>query len=286
MRAVSLAANIGSKKKKKRREKKKNFDIHFAHFSIFSHSALHFYTPQHRHHRPPRSTDVYVGALRCDVIDYYSDDTKLVCRTRQLHWASAKDLEIKVALWSYTATSYATCADPDGCLFHYDGGLNTPMVVGADATVTPGGTLAFQGYLRGPEAVQYKITIDGKDCELRDIYQYSYTDDEGAPAGRGTRSEGDSDVGSMSKQEQLESLFGAPMADNSVPDEAYDASKGSADVEERKVLGRYQDYVNEWYVFRIYTAGGLNFQKNEHGNLFRKLRTGGVVCVCVCWGGP
>eukprot|EP00729_Bicosta_minor_P006976 gene6976-5684_t len=182
------------------------------------------------------STDVYVGALRCDVIDYYSDDTKLVCRTRQLHWASAKDLEIKVALWSYTATSYATCADPDGCLFHYDGGLNTPMVVGADATVTPGGTLAFQGYLRGPEAVQYKITIDGKDCELRDIYQYSYTDDEGAPAGRGTRSEGDSDVGSMSKQEQLESLFGAPMADNSVPDEAYDASKGSADVEERKVL--------------------------------------------------
>ena len=51
------------------------------------------------------STDVYIGALRCDVIDYYSDDTKLVCRTRQLHWKSAKDLEIKVALWSYTSTS-------------------------------------------------------------------------------------------------------------------------------------------------------------------------------------
>ena len=27
------------------------------------------------------STDVYIGALRCDVIDYYSDDTRLVCRT-------------------------------------------------------------------------------------------------------------------------------------------------------------------------------------------------------------
>ena len=27
------------------------------------------------------STDVYIGALRCDIIDYYSDDTTLVCRT-------------------------------------------------------------------------------------------------------------------------------------------------------------------------------------------------------------
>ena len=31
-------------------------------------------------------TDVFLGALRCDVIDYYSDDTKLVCRTREMHF--------------------------------------------------------------------------------------------------------------------------------------------------------------------------------------------------------
>ena len=135
---------------------------------------------------------------------------------------------------------YATCADPDGCDFHYDGDLNTPMIIGADTAVTPGGVLAFQGYLRGSQAAQYKITIDGKDCELKDIYQYSYTDDDGAPAGRGTRSAaGDG----MSKQEQLESLIGAPV--DNVPEEAYDDSKGSADVEERKVLNRYTDRKTE-----------------------------------------
>jgi plastocyanin len=185
------------------------------------------------------STDVYVGALRCDIIDYYSDDTKLVCRTRQLHWKSAKDLEIKVAMWSYTWTSYAVCADPDGCTFHYDGDRNTPMITGAVSAAVPGGQLKFEGYLRGPEAVQYKITIDGKDCELRDVYQYSYTDDQGAPAGRGARDAG------MSKQQQLEDLFGAPV-DGHVPEEAFDAAQGSADVDERRVLNRYTDHITEW----------------------------------------
>ena len=40
-----------------------------------------------------------------------------------------------------------------------------------------------------------------------------------------------------SKQEQLESMMGAPV--DNVPAEAYDDSKGSADVEERKVLNKY-----------------------------------------------
>ena len=118
------------------------------------------------------STDVFIGAMRCDVIAYYSDDTKLVCKTRQLHWKTSHNLQIKVALWSYTATSYAHCAVPGGCLFHYDGGDSTPYIEVSSSAAVPGGKLRFAGYLRGKGAEQYTITIDGKLCELRDVYEY------------------------------------------------------------------------------------------------------------------
>ena len=115
---------------------------------------------------------MFIGALRCDVIAYYSDDTKLVCKTRKLHWKSTHNLQIKVALWSYTATSYAHCAVPGGCIFHYDGGDSTPWIETSSAAVVPGGKLHFGGYLRGRNADQYTIMVDGKICELRDIYVY------------------------------------------------------------------------------------------------------------------
>lgn len=64
----------------------------------------------------------FVGARRCDIIDYYSDDTKLVCRTQMLHKrnnSAADRYRVIVGLNSYTATSFATCTDNAGCYFEY-----------------------------------------------------------------------------------------------------------------------------------------------------------------------
>ena len=87
------------------------------------------------------ATSVYLGALRCDVIDYYSDDTKLVCRTRQLHWRESW-LDIKVALISMTSTKYAKCAF-HGCRYMYHaGGGDTPLIRRSQHVAVAGGKRA------------------------------------------------------------------------------------------------------------------------------------------------
>jgi hypothetical protein len=66
---------------------------------------------------------------------------------------------VKVAMWSYTAVSYAKCGIASGgCRMEFLDAA-TPMIQTSSPTVVPGGKLFFAGYLRGKLANQYVASL-------------------------------------------------------------------------------------------------------------------------------
>lgn len=125
------------------------------------------------------STDVFIGHMRCDIIDYYSDDTKLVCRTRMLHRRnqSSNDIyRVVVGMHSFSSTSFATCMDlQTECMFQYHN-ESTPFIRRSMPVAKAGGELRFGGLLRGYASDEFDIRIDGKQCQLRNEFVISDSD--------------------------------------------------------------------------------------------------------------
>eukprot|EP00039_Didymoeca_costata_P018192 m.332487 g.332487 ORF g.332487 m.332487 type:complete len:4620 (+) comp16956_c0_seq1:136-13995(+) len=195
-------------------------------------------------------TDVYIGQLRCDIDNYWSSDTKLVCTTRELHWSPLYNLKIKVLIWSHSSASYAKCQAPGNCDFYYHS-YATPTVYRSDSAVVPGGRLRFGGRLRGILATQYDIRINGIQCPIRD--PYVYVTESGTVVTDTLRRR--RDISLDNSQWLGYDLDGIPSMD------MYDPESGATDVIERAVLSDWNTdvYQEECEVPSDLEAGYYNY---------------------------
>eukprot|EP00040_Diaphanoeca_grandis_P004673 m.29668 g.29668 ORF g.29668 m.29668 type:complete len:4542 (+) comp16144_c0_seq1:223-13848(+) len=179
------------------------------------------------------STDVFVGPLRCDINQYHTDDTTIVCKTRQDFRRAASSSNpmyyVKVARHSMTNVQYASCQTDCRYGYRHD---RTPWVTKSSATVTSGGELMFGGYLRGLKALDYTIKIDNKLCSIREPYVYSDTDGNTITTTTERRN-----------RRQLVPIGGGGGIDNP---ETFDATVGATSEEERVVMTQYNQYVTEY----------------------------------------
>lgn len=143
-------------------------------------------------------------------------------------------------MWSYSTASYATCQVQGGCNFAYNGEWATPYVQASSSAVVPGGVLSFGGRLRGMMAGQYQVIIHAgvdQNCELDDLYVYTNENGEEVE-GNGRRHRRGA---STSTLDSLEASMG--FRPTTVSNDAYNPDVGAGDVDERKMLKDYRDYV-------------------------------------------
>eukprot|EP00049_Salpingoeca_infusionum_P016727 m.345219 g.345219 ORF g.345219 m.345219 type:complete len:3928 (+) comp16139_c0_seq5:247-12030(+) len=108
------------------------------------------------------TTTAYIGTSVCEMVEYYSTDSQIVCRAPE-HQVEDSWLEVQVAVVTVDRAFYAVCTAH--CYFRYHS-HNTPLVYESTRSVAPGSKLNIEGYLRGQQQSHYSVLVDGQHCLL------------------------------------------------------------------------------------------------------------------------
>ena len=139
-----------------------------------------------------------------------------------------------VGMHSMSSVQFAACQT--NCRFYYRDD-NTPYITRTTPTVTSGGALMFGGRLRGLMATDYDITVDGRQCVLRNIYVLSDSDGVTVQASGRRRRQAVAD-----NTDPITLTVGG----SSDGVDTFDENTGAADVEERTVMTNRNSDRTEW----------------------------------------
>ena len=135
---------------------------------------------------------VFVGSSVCQLVEYYSSDTRLVCFTPPNLPAGSYPVQVQAVSIATQASSYSICAVAAGCVFTTNK-ANTPYIASASfGGYSGGGLVKVSGRLSGVDTSWYQIHVpadagvpgvNGLRCDVEDELQrspFALTDGGGA----------------------------------------------------------------------------------------------------------
>eukprot|EP00035_Acanthoeca_spectabilis_P007825 m.144226 g.144226 ORF g.144226 m.144226 type:complete len:4359 (-) comp14100_c0_seq10:3061-16137(-) len=180
-------------------------------------------------------TNVFIGHLACPVIDYWSSDERLICRTEEMHNFSVgySYMPVRVAMHSFSAASFA-----QGQFRYKYWDSSTPFIRRSSSGVLAGGELQFGGLLRAANTDDLTVTVGGMGCAL--LNEYVAINESGVDV---THIVTETISRRRSRRQASDPSFVEGLPDVTI--DSFSSADGSVDIDAREVAEDTWDDVNE-----------------------------------------